>query len=137
MRQWNALLKRKNVHYWDAMLEPSTAQHILSLFTAGLIPYDIRDSFTYTSHPMKTYDYLGSGLPVISSPLPSLVQYEKTGFVHIAHTPEQFVQYVKKLSRSKKHPSPTELTHMKRLIRSQSMQLKMKQLENIFCEYEI
>ena len=38
---------------------------------AGLIPYAIND-LTRSVFPMKVYEYLSAGLPVVSTPLPAL-----------------------------------------------------------------
>jgi glycosyltransferase involved in cell wall biosynthesis len=45
---------------------------ILRAAHAGLIPYALND-LTRSIFPMKVYEYLAAGLPVVSTPLPSLV----------------------------------------------------------------
>ncbi|HEX8250391.1 MAG TPA: hypothetical protein VF599_19610, partial [Pyrinomonadaceae bacterium] len=43
--------------------------------------------------PTKTPEYLAAGLPVVSTPIKDVVRpYGEMGFVHIADTPEGFVQ---------------------------------------------
>ena len=43
----------------------------LSSFDVGILPYRIYDSWAqYCSSPLKLYEYLNSGLPVVSTPLP-------------------------------------------------------------------
>jgi glycosyltransferase involved in cell wall biosynthesis len=53
----------------------------------GLIPYAVND-LTRSVFPMKVYEYLAAGLPVLSTPLPSLDGVEQ---VLRASTPEQLV----------------------------------------------
>ncbi|MDX6511629.1 MAG: hypothetical protein QOE36_1133 [Gaiellaceae bacterium] len=45
---------------------------VVAEFDVGLIPYRLND---YTEHvfPMKVFEYLAAGIPVVSTPLPSLV----------------------------------------------------------------
>ncbi len=38
---------------------------------AGLIPY-ARNALTESIFPMKVYEYLAAGLPVVATPLPAL-----------------------------------------------------------------
>ena len=48
---------------------------------AGLIPY-VRSALTDSVFPMKVYEYLAAGLPVVSTPLPAL---EDVGEIALAH----------------------------------------------------
>jgi glycosyltransferase involved in cell wall biosynthesis len=46
--------------------------------SAGLIPYSI-NALTGSVFPMKVYEYLAAGLPVVSTPLPALEGVERIG----------------------------------------------------------
>jgi Glycosyl transferases group 1 len=46
----------------------------------GLIPYAVND-LTRSVFPMKVYEYLAAGLPVLATPLPALAGTEKVEFV--------------------------------------------------------
>lgn len=52
----------------------------------GLIPY-AANPYTAAVFPMKVYEYLAAGLPVVSTPLPSLQDVKGIAF---AQTPEEF-----------------------------------------------
>ena len=51
---------------------------------AALVPYAIND-LTRSVFPMKVYEYLAAGLPVVTTPLPALA--EITGVVVAADAP--------------------------------------------------
>jgi glycosyltransferase involved in cell wall biosynthesis len=57
-------------------------------FDAAIVPYRLND---YTTHvfPMKVFEYLAAGLPVVSTPLPSLVG--EVEHVRFAASPDEFV----------------------------------------------
>ena len=45
---------------------------VVTRFTAGIIPYAITP-YTHGVFPMKVFEYLATGIPVVSTPLPSLL----------------------------------------------------------------
>lgn len=51
------------------------------------------DEYSKASDPLKLYEYLATGQSVVSTPLPSAVQYGD--YVYVAATPDEFVQAVK------------------------------------------
>lgn len=60
----------------------------LAAFSVGVIPYRIND-YTRSVFPMKLFEYLASGLPVVSTPLPSLAG--EVEHVRFADGPDAFV----------------------------------------------
>ncbi|HEY5044412.1 MAG TPA: glycosyltransferase [Solirubrobacteraceae bacterium] len=65
-----ALIAEPNIH----LLGPrsySELPEVLRAADAGLIPY-ARNTLTESIFPMKVYEYLATGLPVIATPLPAL-----------------------------------------------------------------
>jgi glycosyltransferase involved in cell wall biosynthesis len=61
---------------------------LLATFEVGIIPYRI-NSYTDFIYPMKVFEYLAAGLPVVSTPLPSLVG--EVEHVTFAADPTSFV----------------------------------------------
>lgn len=64
------LRRLENVHF----LGPRRHHELVNVLRgadAGIIPYAI-NSLTTSVFPMKVYEYLGAGLPVVATPLPSL-----------------------------------------------------------------
>ena len=58
-------------------------------FSAGLLPF-ARTPMTRNVNPIKMYEYLAAGLPVVSTPLPEAERY--LGPITIADTPEEFAR---------------------------------------------
>jgi glycosyltransferase involved in cell wall biosynthesis len=73
----SALEALPNVH----LLGPRDHQRLPEVLRGadvGLIPYAVND-LTRSVFPMKVYEYLAAGLPVVSTPLPSLAGVERVG----------------------------------------------------------
>jgi glycosyltransferase involved in cell wall biosynthesis len=74
----SALTREPNVH----LVGPRRHEELPSVLRgadAGLIPYAI-NPLTSSVFPMKVYEYLAAGLPVVSTPLPALAGVEGIGF---------------------------------------------------------
>lgn len=68
---------------------------VVAQFDVGLIPYRLND---YTRHvfPMKVFEYLAAGVPVVSTPLPSLVgEIEHVSFA----TGDEFARAIESAAR--------------------------------------
>ncbi len=66
----SALAREPNVHLLG-MREYGQLPAVLKGADAGLIPY-ARNELTNSIFPMKVYEYLAAGLPVVATPLPAL-----------------------------------------------------------------
>lgn len=62
-----------------------------SSFDVGIIPFLVGLPLIAATSPIKLYEYLASGIPVVSSPMPDSVKLAEKGVVHIAKTPDDFV----------------------------------------------
>ena len=65
------------------LLGPQTAGQLPSLmlgFDVALIPY-VEDEFNLNCNPVKFYEHMASGKPVVSTRLPELVPYAADGHV--------------------------------------------------------
>lgn len=80
-----------NIHY----LESKTYQQLpgyISGWDIALVPFAINESTRYIS-PTKTPEYLAGGKPVISTPISDVINpYGDNNLVHIAYTPQQFIE---------------------------------------------
>ncbi|WP_207079228.1 glycosyltransferase [Novosphingobium sp. KA1] len=65
------LLQSPLVEYLGVLSQEALAAE-LGRSWMGIIPYHVND-YTTGVFPMKVYEYLGAGLPVVATPLPSLV----------------------------------------------------------------
>ncbi len=88
-----ALPKAPNIHYlgpkpYDAL--PS----YLAGWDVALLPVARNESTRFIS-PTKTPEYLAAGCPVVSTPIADVIRpYGEQGAVHIAGSPERFVDEV-------------------------------------------
>jgi teichuronic acid biosynthesis glycosyltransferase TuaH len=68
-QRFNELIGRSHVHY-AGPVPPSAVPSYLAAIDVGITPY--RDTpFNRASFPLKTLEYLGAGLPVVSTDLPA------------------------------------------------------------------
>jgi glycosyltransferase involved in cell wall biosynthesis len=65
----------------------------LQSFDVCIIPYKLTE-VTINARPLKLFEYLASGKPVVSTPLPSVLPYGKV--VRIGSTNEEFIQQIEK-----------------------------------------
>ncbi len=60
-----------NVEFWGLRTREELPG-VVAGFDVGMVPY-LRNEYTAGVFPMKVFEYLGAGLPVVATPLPSLV----------------------------------------------------------------
>lgn len=82
----------RNVHLLGYR-EPRELPAYLKAFDVGLIPYVI-DERTRAINPLKVYEYLAAGKPVVTTPLPELREFDST--VYIAAHRDDFVSQVER-----------------------------------------
>jgi glycosyltransferase involved in cell wall biosynthesis len=69
--------------------EPADLPALVCQFDVALIPFVMNDA-TRALNPIKAMEYLATGVPVISAPLPD-VEKEFSGVVELATTPDEFI----------------------------------------------
>ena len=85
------LPRASNIHYLGGKQYADLPKYLAS-WDVALLPFALNESTKYIS-PTKTPEYLAAGLPVVSTTIKDVVRpYGEMGFVHIAETPEGFVQ---------------------------------------------
>ena len=75
---------------------------LLKRATIGLIPY-VDDTFNRASFPLKTFDYLAIGLPVVSTHVPSLTRFAP--HVDVVDTHEAFTTRVQERLNEQEDPA--------------------------------
>jgi teichuronic acid biosynthesis glycosyltransferase TuaH len=89
--RWNALLKRSNVRW----LGPKRYEELpayLKAIDVGLVPYG-DSAFNRGSFPLKTFEYLAAGRPVVATSLPA-TRWLETDLVTMADEPTAFADAV-------------------------------------------
>ncbi len=56
---------------------------LLSQCTIGIIPFRTDSDYLRYSAPIKVYEYLAAGRPVVASPIPELIPLAEQGLIHI------------------------------------------------------
>ena len=64
-------------------------------FDICLIPFKLIP-LTMATNPVKLYEYLSAGKPVVAVPLPELLPCEKEGLVYIARSAQELVESIKR-----------------------------------------
>lgn len=78
-RRGRSLLKRANV-YWIGARRYEQLPDYLRLFDVALIPFVIND-ITRATSPLKLYEYLAAGKPIITTPMPECESFSVVGVV--------------------------------------------------------
>ncbi len=81
-----------NVHVLDEQPYASLAGYLHS-FDVCAVPFKMTP-LTEAASPIKFYEYLSAGKPVVSVPLPELKPFESRGLVYLAESPQEFVSRI-------------------------------------------
>lgn len=88
----DALVNLKNVFYLGPQKEENLPT-LLRSFDVGLIPFN-RNTFGNHAFPTKMPEYLSLGIPVVSTDIPNLREYE--GAIEIARDEKEFAEKIDK-----------------------------------------
>jgi len=88
--QWQNLRARPNVRYWG-LLPPRELRDISLQATVGIIPFVKMESMRI-SFPLKAFEYVACGLPVVSVPIEALKRYGE--LFHIAEDGRDFIRAI-------------------------------------------
>lgn len=72
--KWKAILSKSNVKFYGT-LHPEEVRDLSHKAKIGIIPFKNEDWLSDKSFPLKAFEYLASGLEVISTPVKSLEPY--------------------------------------------------------------
>ena len=87
-----ALSKHKNVRLVGPV-SYTRLPEVLHCFDVAIIPHKI-DSFTHSMNPLKMYEYLAVGKPIVSTPVAGSDQFQD--LVQLAISPEDFSAQIQK-----------------------------------------
>jgi glycosyltransferase involved in cell wall biosynthesis len=85
-REATELSALPNVHLLPAQPSDRIAEYVRG-FTVGILPF-VLEEMTMAVTPLKMYEYLASGVPVVATPLPACVDHPA---VRTASDPKSFV----------------------------------------------
>lgn len=101
---WKQLLLQPNVRYFGALPPEEFARHMCES-TVGIIPY-IQDQWIRNSLPLKAYEYVACGLPVVTVPITALER--DADLIVAATTAEAFADSIRSVSKSRFDPACLE-----------------------------
>lgn len=88
---WSALRAEGNVRHLGPLSAEELGRRMCDA-TVGLIPF-IQDDLIRNSLPLKAYEYVACGLPVVTMPIPALERERE--LMAVASTPEEFVRAIR------------------------------------------
>lgn len=94
-------------------------------FAIGLVPFQVRN-MTHSSSPIKMYEYLAAGLPVISTPIKEAVDCP---FVSIGATAEEWVKKIECILSTR-----LDEDELKTFALQESWETRIKQVEPILVK---
>lgn len=81
----NEILALENVTHIDKVQKAQLPNYLCKM-KYGLIPYVIND-VTVGVYPTKLFEYIAAGIPVITTPLPEVIQYADNDYMQIIDEP--------------------------------------------------
>lgn len=94
---WRKLQQQANVRYLGVLTPKELSQH-MCLSTVGIIPY-VQEKWIRNSLPLKAYEYVACGLPVVTVPITTLER--DPDLMTIATTPAEFEGALLKAAESR------------------------------------
>ena len=98
----------------------------LHSFDCCVIPFKI-NPLTEATNPVKYYEYLSAGKPVVSVSLPELLPYAHDGLVYLADTPNATVQAIEQALRE---DGPEVRDRRRQLARANTWEERYARLDN-------
>jgi glycosyltransferase involved in cell wall biosynthesis len=116
----SALATEPNIHLLGAR-SYAELPDVLRAADAGIIPY-ARNELTESIFPMKVYEYLAAGLPVVATPLPALA-----GIAEVQSAPDA-TAIAELLEEALAHDTPKRRAERSRLAASHSWERRLEEI---------
>jgi glycosyltransferase involved in cell wall biosynthesis len=100
----------------------------LKAFDVCLIPYRLT-RYTQSCFPLKLYEYLAAGKPVVATNLPAIIQHED--LVDVGACPEEFSQLI---IRALQNDTPERITARQKVAANNSWDHRIEQFKNILLK---
>lgn len=120
------LPKRSNL-YFPGQVPYELLPGLLRGFDVGIIPFKVNE-LTINTNPVKVYEYLAAGLPVVSTGLPELQEMAEKGYVMTGGSPPQWVELLKKALEEQ---DPSLVEARRRFARECSWERRVRQMEEV------
>ena len=110
LKKFNKLYKKKNIFFLGE-IKHKLVPSFLKQYHIGILPYKV-NLFTKSINPLKVYEYVSSGLPVISTNLPNVTRlgksYPKIN-LYQASSDDNFINYISDIKKNYKQHSKKDI----------------------------
>lgn len=120
----NQILPQKNIHFLGVKAFEDLPSYCRQ-FSVGIIPF-VLNELTLHSNPLKLFEYLSSGLPVVSVDIPEVRM--SLGDIQIGHTHNEFVKLIEKVI---KDDSPEKRCLRSDAVRNESWSYRLECISDI------
>ena len=111
-----------NIHFLGGRTREELPNYVKA-FDVCMIPYKLNDRTIY-ANPLKLRQYLASGKPVVSTPLPEVQRYD--GLVKIAKDKEEYLRHIEFLLE---HDTPEDSRMRMEAVRGESWERIIERIE--------
>ena len=119
--------KLPNAHFLGARRFDELPAYLRAMDVC-VMPHRV-NAFTSSMSPLKLYEYLACGRPVVSTPVAGTESFR--GLIEIASTPTEFVASITKAMQS---ADPDEVGARRRAVEAESWQVRVNQMVDIVVE---
>ena len=95
----------KNVNFYGEIAYEDVPKTIAT-FDVAIIPFKI-NTLTEATNPVKVYEYMAAGKPIVSSALPEVIRM-KHDDIFISHSHDEFIDHLAKSILISKHPTKVQ-----------------------------
>lgn len=124
------MLDAKNV-IWINQLPKKEVFSLVPLFNVGIIPYDLQHAFNTTCYPMKLFDYFLAEIPVVSTPMTTLLGFK--GLVKVGSSASEWEDIIR--TQLKKEWSHKYRSRQKRHIQENTWQKKVQAISTLVMSH--
>lgn len=130
--QWLSKLKKLPNVYFLGKKQKDEIPDFINSFDVCLILYDTSQEFVKGCNPMKLYEYLAMGKPVVSAPIEAVEAYQPT--VKIAKNATDFEETIEKILKNKDNQQ--EIRRRQKIALASSWENRVKFIwQKIFKHY--
>lgn len=107
--EFKQVIKEENV-VWIDSVPPTDVPKYMNLIDIGIMPYK-PSQYNQAVFPLKLFEFLASGKPVIGVHLPSTKKYTQKFVYHLLEkdNPEEFIQVCEQLEKNKRQETNVRL----------------------------
>ena len=123
------IVERKNVTFLG-IKDYDILPDYISQFNVCLIPFKI-NSITLSANPIKMWEYLATGKPIVSTPIPEVARYEDVIYIG-----KDKIDFLAKIEEALEEDSKLISIKRMRIAKKNDWSIRVKKLLNIVTNYK-